>query len=61
MLREKLDSLGRNMYYKSMSTVIEEEIAENSFLDNIISMDEKNIVRESKSVLHMMTPLHFDM
>lgn len=57
--REKLDSVGRNMYYKSMLTDIDEIITENNFLN--MSNDETNIVKESKSVIHMTTPLHFDM
>ena len=61
MPRGKLDGIGRNMYYKTLSTDIDEEFTENSFIDNLISMDEKKIIKECKSVLHMMTPLHFDM
>ena len=59
MSRGNLDGLGRNMYYKNMSTKIDEVITAESFTN--MTSDEESIVKECKSTIHMMTPLHFDM
>ena len=54
-----LESIGRNMYYKSMSTKIYDKIEASSFAN--LSDDENLIQTECKGVVDMMIPLCMDL
>ena len=58
MGKDSLPSLGRNMYYKDIHAKINSTIDATTFTNQ--TNDEKEIERECKSILHMMTPLKFN-
>ena len=59
MGKDDLESIGRNMYYKSLSTKIFDKIEATSF-ENLNS-DETLIQSECKDVIHMTVPLCLDL
>ena len=59
MGKDDLQSVGRNMYYKSMSTKIEDKIDASSFAN--LSSDEVLMQDECKGMVHMMVPLCMDL
>ena len=54
MSKGKIDTIGRNMYYKNLSVEIEDVFKDGSF------KNEMDIVKECKSGLHLLTPITLD-
>ena len=59
MGKDDLQSVGRNMYYKSMSTKIEAKMDASSFTN--LSSDELLMQEECKGMIHMIVPLCMDL
>ena len=55
MSKSELQSIGRNMYYKSMSTKIYDNITNASFENR--TADETDIQAECRNVIHLMIPI----
>ena len=58
MGKGSLSSIGRNMYYKDIHSKIDSKIDAATFANH--NADEKEIERECKNIIHMMTPLKFN-
>ena len=59
MSKDKLDSVGRNMFYKSLSHDIIGTFNSTNF-PTTSDNDEQKIAAQCKSILHFVTPLHLD-
>ena len=59
MSKDGLSSIGRNMFYKDLSTKIFDKIDENCF--TALSSEEAQIQSECKDIIHMMIPLQLDL
>ena len=59
MSKDDLKTLGRNMYYKDISTKIHDVFTADSFVNQ--SQDETDIQTECKDGIHMMVPLGMEM
>ena len=58
MGKDSLSSLGRNMHYKDIKAKTDSKIDATTFANQMD--DEKEIEKACKNILHMITPLKFD-
>ena len=58
MGKDSLSSLGRNIYYKDIHAKINSKIDATTFANQ--TDDEKEIEKDCKNILHMMTQLKFN-